>query len=51
VVHDNLIRQLEAINKSCEEYQKNVRVITGRIETVCRQTIQQTGEKTQEQGK
>ncbi len=42
-------RNLETLNKACEEYQKNTRIIMSRIESSCQQVIQQVA-NSKEQG-
>lgn len=49
-INDATRRQLETMNQAVEEYQKNTRIIMSRIETVCRQMVDQTtGKREQEQ--
>ena len=50
-INETTRRQLEAINKACEEYQKNARILTTRMEQVVRNTIDQAAPKTQESGR
>ncbi|MFZ2957868.1 MAG: hypothetical protein WA705_13355 [Candidatus Ozemobacteraceae bacterium] len=49
-INETTKKNLEMINKAYEEYQKNNRVVAGRIESFTRDLVNQTT-KTQEQGK
>ncbi|MFZ2957869.1 MAG: hypothetical protein WA705_13360 [Candidatus Ozemobacteraceae bacterium] len=50
-INETTKKNLEMINKSYEEYQKNSRVVAGRVETFYRDLMNQIVTKTQETGK
>ncbi len=41
-INETTQRHVEIINKSCEEYQKNSRVLISRIESICQKIVEQT---------
>ena len=49
-INETTKKNLEMINKAYEEYQKNNRVVSSRVEQLCRDMMNQFGQ-TKEQGK
>ncbi len=45
-INANTNKNLETINKACEDYQRNTRVILSRMETLWNQVIDQSFQKT-----